>query len=80
MYLKDRDSRGGGVLLAANKKFTTSLMPSPSDIEVITTSFHNPNPFIICVTYIPPNSIVRLTITLFSIISLNSAENPAPSY
>ena len=56
IYRKDRDSRGGGVLLAVNKKFSSSLVPSPPDIEVITTRFHNPNPFIICVTYIPPNS------------------------
>ena len=50
IYCKDRNSHGGGVLLAVNKKFTTSLISSPTctNIEVITTHFHvNPEPMAI---------------------------------
>ena len=46
--------------------FTTSQISSPSDIEVITVRFHDPNPFIICVMYIPPNSSEAYFTSLFN--------------
>ena len=79
IYSKDRDSCGGSVLLAVNKKFTTSLMSSPTDIKVITTRFHKPSLFIICVTYIPPNSSEAYYNVLFN-YSSDLIENSAPSH
>jgi len=56
IYRKDRDSRGGGVLLALRDHITCSQLPSPPDIEIITVLISTSNPFIISVVYIPPNS------------------------
>ena len=43
IYRKDRDTRGGGVLLAVNNKFTTSQMSSPPDLELISARIHEPS-------------------------------------
>jgi len=56
IYRKDRDSRGGGVLLAIKNNITGSQMPSPSDLEIVTVLVSTQNPLIICAIYIPPNS------------------------
>ena len=39
IYRKDRDSRGGGVLLAIKDSISSSRLPSPSDIETVTLQF-----------------------------------------
>ena len=35
IYRKDRHSRGGGVLIAVDESIPTSIIPSPTNIEVI---------------------------------------------
>ena len=55
IYRKDRNSRGGGVLLAITDCITSSQLPSP-DVEIITVLISTDQPFIISVAYIPPNS------------------------
>lgn len=52
---KDRDGRGGGVLLAL---FHFTLIPSPSSVEVLSVSLYLPARLIIIISvvYIPPCS------------------------
>ena len=56
IYRKDRDSRGGGVLLAIKDGISSSQLPSPSDIETVTVLISSQNSIIICATYVPPNA------------------------
>ncbi|XP_065895943.1 uncharacterized protein [Dysidea avara] len=56
IYRKDRDSRGGGVLLAVKDNITSSQLSSPPHVEILTVLISTSNPFIISVVYIPPNS------------------------
>jgi len=39
---KDRDSRGGGVLLALKSSLTTMQLPFPSDLEIVSAEI-DPN-------------------------------------
>ena len=38
LYRKDKSSRGGGVLIAVSDLISSSLIPSPPDLEVITVN------------------------------------------
>ncbi|XP_065895940.1 uncharacterized protein [Dysidea avara] len=56
IYRIDRDSRGGGVLLAVKDNITSGQLSSPPHVEILTVLISTSNPFIISVVYIPPNS------------------------
>ena len=60
IFRRDRDSRGGGVMLACTDSLPTSLLSlptTPSHLELISIRIDVPsNPFIICVLYIPPSA------------------------
>ena len=56
LYRKDRPSRGGGVLIAVKSSFHSSLIPSPSDVEVISVKLGSDQDFILCSVYVPPYS------------------------
>jgi len=56
IYRKYRDSRRGGVLLAIKDNITSTQLPSPSNVEIITVLISMDEPFIISVVYISPNS------------------------
>ena len=57
LFRKDRDTRGGGVLIAVRQNINCSLLSSPSDLEVLAVEFTSilPFPLILCVVYSPPN-------------------------
>ena len=56
LYRKDRESRGGGVLIAVNDHLPSILFPSPPDLEVVTVRLcPRRNTISICAVYIPPN-------------------------
>ena len=74
LYRKDRNSRGGGVLIAVSDLISSSLIPSPPDLEVITVNvFCHNGPITFCTVYVPPNSEVdyhnQLLSYLYSIVS-----------
>ena len=49
LYHKDRSSRGGGVLIAVSDLISSSLIPSPPDLEVITVNvFCHNGPITFC--------------------------------
>ena len=57
LYRKDRSSRGGGVLIAVSDLISSSLIPSPPDLEVITVNvFCHNGPITFCTVYVRPNS------------------------
>ena len=56
IYRKDRDTCGGGVMLAVDQSIPTKIIPSPDNIEVISVHLLMQHPVKICVVYNPPNS------------------------
>ena len=54
LYRKDRPSRGGGVLITINKSLYSTLVPSPSDIEVVTIKIGLSNAFAVCTSLLTP--------------------------
>ena len=52
IYRKDRHSRGGGVLIAS---IPTSIIPSPTNLEVISVKIELSTSISLCTVYIPPN-------------------------
>ena len=55
IFRKDRDPRGGGVLLAIHQSIPAKVLPSPPHLEVITVKLSLPIPLVICAVYLPPN-------------------------
>ena len=57
IFRKDRESRGGGVLIAVNECLPCNSIPTPPHIEVIAIRVNLPNKEIsICTVYNPPNA------------------------
>ncbi len=54
IYRNDRNSRGGGVLLAIHNSLPSRSINSPPDLEVISVSFIHIN-LTVCVVYVPPS-------------------------
>ncbi len=54
IYRNDRNSRGGGVLLAIHNSLPSRLINSPPDLEVICVSLIHIN-LTVCVVYVPPS-------------------------
>ena len=50
---KDRDSRGGGVLLAFKSFLTVMQLSSPNDLKIVSAEI-DPN-LLVCLIYRPPN-------------------------
>ena len=56
IYRADRDTRGGGVLLAVKNTIPSQLVNSPKDLELVTISLGLNNPVTVCLVYNSPNS------------------------
>ena len=57
VYRNDRNSRGGGVMIVTNNNICSELIPSNSDLEVLSIKIKTKLiSLIVCVVYIPPNS------------------------
>jgi len=71
---KDRDSRGGGVLLALKSSLTTVQLPSPSDLEVVSAEIDSN--LLVCLIYRPPNSTDQYNSMLLTYLnSLDGTKN-----
>ena len=68
---KDRDGKGGGVLLALRNIVNVTQLSSLNDLEVISAEV-DPG-LILCLIYHPPNSSDQYNISLLSY--LNSLDN-----
>ena len=66
-------SRGGGVLITIKQSLYCSLIPSPSDIEVVSIKLGLTKEIVICCVYVPPDSsptyVSSLVTYLTSLIS-----------
>ena len=56
LYRKDRPSRGGGVLVATRQSVISSIIPSPSDLEIVSIKIGLHNDLALCCVYVPPES------------------------
>ena len=71
---RDRDGRGGGVLLALKDSFNLTQLPSPNELEI--TSAEVDSSFIVCLLYHPPNSSDQHNSLMISYLtSLDSTKN-----
>ena len=69
IYRNDRESRGGGVLLAVDLSIPTKVISSLNDIEAIAVHLLTRNPIKLCVVYNPPNSGLLYQQKLLSFLS-----------
>ena len=71
LYRKDRPSRGGGVLVAVSKSIYSShnVIPSPSDLEIVSVMLGQDLEFILCSVYVPPNSSEAYLSSLLSYLT-----------
>ena len=75
IYRKDRQSRGGGVLLAVHNKLLSSEIPSPPDLEVLTIKIKTFRTFYLCVTYISPSANSKYHMDLLAYLDSICADN-----
>ena len=70
----DRSSRGGGVLLAIYSYLPSSLLNSPSDLEVVCVLVTVSRPVLFCLVYVPPHAdflyYSKLIVFFDSVLSL----------
>ena len=59
IYRNDRGSRGGGVLLAVHDNIVSKVLPSPTNIEMLTVEVELSQTLILCIVYSPPNPTVH---------------------
>ena len=78
VYRNDRNSRGGGVMIVINNNICSELIPSNSDLEVLSIKIKiKPISFTVCVVYIPPNSDVTSYDSLSTyLIELSTDNSP----
>ena len=69
LFRCDRQSRGGGVLIAVNDNIPCQKLSSPENLEATCVRLNLPNPITVCVIYAPPNSTSIYYETLFTFIS-----------
>ena len=77
LYRKDRNSRGGGVLIAIDNSIPSCCMHSPADLELVCVQVGMSHPFYLCTVYIPPSaslSYFESVLSFFSdILSANTS-------
>ena len=56
IYRKDRNSRGGGVMIAVRDKIHSELITTNSDLEILTVKIGIHFPLILRIVYMPPYS------------------------
>ena len=69
IYRKDRQSRGGGILLAISNTFSSTSLDVPSEIEAVSIRVSLTSPIVFCVIYIAPQSSSDCYKTCFDYIA-----------
>jgi len=73
----DRESRGGGVLLAISHEFPSKQLPSPPKLEVVTVSVSLVPVVTCCIVYAPPNATAEYHTELNNYLAtVTSQPNP----
>ena len=66
IYRNDRGSRGGGVLFAVRDSIISKVLPSPTNVEMLTVEVEVLQKFVMSVVYLPPNPSLLLIQSLSS--------------
>ena len=69
LYRKDRPTRGGGVLVAIKQSLTSSIIPSPSDLKIVSVKIGLGNDFALCCVYVPPESSLSYVTSLVQFLT-----------
>jgi len=69
IYRTDRDTRGGGVLLAISNSIPTRLVESHNSLELVVIYVGLNNPVCICWLYNPPNASINYKQDLITYLS-----------
>lgn len=69
IYRRDRDSRGGGILLAVSDCLSSYQLYTDDSSESLIVQVFIPQPVFVCVVYVPPLSPVSYLSSLYSFIS-----------
>ena len=69
VFRKDRDSRGGGVLLAFSESLAARQLTSPDSLEILAVEILTPKPIIISLVYIPPPPTISYLSLLFDYLA-----------
>ena len=69
LYRSDRPSRGGGVLIAIHESMHSTLISSPSDLEVVSVRLGLDNHLVVCCVYVPPDSTVLYVSSLVNYLT-----------
>ena len=69
LYHCDRPSRGGRVLIAVHKSIPSTLIFSPSDLEIVAVRFCLNNHFVICCVSVPPDASILYISSLFNYLT-----------
>ena len=56
VYRQDRPSRGGGILIAINSSFSSSVIYSRNDPDILSVQMTSPLSVVLCAVYIPPSA------------------------
>ncbi len=75
VYRKDRNSRGGDVLIGVNNSISSTQLSSPESLELICVELLSPKPVTICLIYIPPVSSDLYISTFLNYIRSLSTNN-----
>jgi len=68
IYRKDREARGGGIMLAVKSSIPSSIVSLPPDIEALTVNIETNDPTTFCVVYNPLNSVEEYMLSVFNYI------------
>ena len=69
LFRHDRQSRGGGVLIAVSDQIPCQKLTSPDNLEATCVRLNLPNPITVCALYVPPNTTSTYYETLFTFLS-----------
>ncbi len=69
IYCKDRNSRGGGVLIAVHNTIPSRIIASPSKLEIIAIYLYNLN-CSLCVVYAPPSINMQPFLNVLSFLEV----------
>ena len=75
IYRKDRQSRGGGVLLAVHNSLLSTEISSPPDLEILIVELKTTHVLLLCVVYISPSASSNYHMALITYLDSICASN-----
>ena len=69
IYRKDRSTHGGGVLIALDESMPSSMIPTLSNLEVITVRIDVGQITTVCTVYVPPCACYNYQVSLLTYLN-----------